>query len=295
MTEQNLDALIFIDTNILLDFYRIRNTNISLNYLSEIESNKDRLILTNQVEMEFRKNRQKVILEALGEVKKISAGNIGYPAILLDDQPVKMIKKAKKQIEVQQKKITVRLDKILNSPGTHDKVFQTVQRVYKHVSDFNLNRENKKRYTIRRLALKRFFLGYPPRKKEDNSIGDAINWEWLIDCANRTDKHVILVTRDTDFGIHHNNNSFLNDWLQIEFRERVSKKRKIIMTDKLSLAFKLVNIPVSKEMIDEEESIIKEKMVGAFSPSKITLTMLKELRDKFGLPEENNLNEGEIF
>jgi len=48
----------------------------------------------------------------------------------------------------------------------------------------------------------------------------------------------------------------LNDWLNKEFKERVSRKRKLILTDKLSTAFKAVQIPVSKEMIEEEEKVI---------------------------------------
>lgn len=253
-----LDALIFIDTNILLDFYRIRKSDISLKYLEEIEKHKELLILTNQVEMEFRKNRQIVILEAFGEVNKISLNNVSVPTILGDAKPVEMIKKAQQQVTTQQKKIKERIEKLLKSPGTQDKVFQTLQRVFKTESDFNLNRENKKRFAIRKLALKRFGLGYPPRKKSDNSIGDAINWEWIIDCASRTDKHIILVTRDSDFGVTHGDNCFLNDWLQIEFRERISQKRKIILTDKLSKAFKLLEIPVTNEMITEEQNVIAE-------------------------------------
>lgn len=254
-----LDALIFIDTNILLDFYRIRKSDISLKYLEEIERHKHNLILTNQVEMEFRKNRQKVILEAIGEVKKISAGTLSVPAILIDAKPVEMIKKAQQQITSQQRKIKERIDRLLSSPITQDKVFQTIQRIFKTESEYNLNRENKKRYTIRRLAIKRFYLGYPPRKKEDNSIGDAINWEWIIDCASRTKKHIIIVTRDSDFGINYDDKSFLNDWLQVEFRERISQKRKVILTDKLNQAFKLLQIPVSEEMVEEENTIVKER------------------------------------
>jgi hypothetical protein len=253
---EKLDALIFIDTNILLDFYRIRKSDISLKYLSEMEAHKEKLILTNQVEMEFRKNRQKVILESLLEVNKISSNGLSIPTILFDAKPVEMIKNAQKQIETQQKKLKERIDKFLANPGTQDKVYQTLQKLFKTESEFNLNRENKKRFTIRRLAAKRFYLGYPPRKKEDNSIGDAINWEWIIDCALRTDKHIILVTRDNDFGINYNDTSFLNDWLQIEFRERISQKRKIILTDKLSKAFKFVKIPVTAEMIEEENEVI---------------------------------------
>lgn len=276
---EKLNALIFIDTNILLDFYRIRKSDISLKYLNEMEKHKEILILTNQVEMEFRKNRQKVILEALGEVNKISAGGLNIPAIFFDAKPVEMIKKAQTQISAQQKKIKERIDKLLANPGTQDTVFQTIQKIFKTDSDFNLNRENKKRFAIRRLAAKRFFLGYPPKKKEDNSIGDAINWEWIIDCASRTDKHIILVTRDNDFGINYNDTSFLNDWLQIEFKERISQKRKIILTDKLSRAFKLVEIPVTKEMIDEENKVITTRKAVADEVELSSFDMAK-IREK---------------
>ena len=36
-TNTKMDALVFIDTNIFLDFYRIRKTNVSMKYLEEIE------------------------------------------------------------------------------------------------------------------------------------------------------------------------------------------------------------------------------------------------------------------
>lgn len=270
-----LDALIFIDTNILLDFYRIRKSDISLKYLQEIERHKDILILTSQVEMEFRKNRQSVILEAFGEINKASFNGLSVPTVLFDAKPVEMIKKAQKQISAQQKKIKERIEKLLTNPITQDKVFQTLQRVFKTESEFYLNRENKKRHTIRRLAWKRFYLGYPPRKKSDNSIGDAINWEWIIDCASRTDKHIIIVTRDSDFGISHSDNNYLNDWLQIEFKERISQKRKIILTDKLNVAFKLVQIPVTQEMIEEENKIVEAL------PISLRLTEIQDEWKKF--------------
>lgn len=93
----HIDALIFIDTNILLDFYRIRKTEISLKYLQEIEKNKNRLILNNQVEMEFRKNRQKVIMESLDQVKKVNAGDVIIPAIIYDSQLVGVIQNCQKK------------------------------------------------------------------------------------------------------------------------------------------------------------------------------------------------------
>jgi predicted nucleic acid-binding protein len=285
--ETKIDAFIFIDTNILLDFYRIRRTDVSMKYLEEIEKHKGIIISTSQVEMEYKKNRQSAILESIGEVKKINNINLSVPAIISDAKAVEMIKKSKKDIDDQQKKLKERIEKILKNPNLNDPVYKILQKVFSHNSPINLNRENKQRFTIRRLALKRFMLGYPPRKSSDNSIGDAINWEWIIKCAETTKKHIIIVTRDTDFGAIHENDSYLNDWLKQEFRQRISQQRKLILTDKLSKAFKLVEIPVTQEMIDEEENVIK--LSSELYNQKLLNDIIKRFREtQFGKDETNN-------
>ena len=282
---EKLDALIFIDTNILLDFYRIRRTDVSLKYLELIEKHKDQLIVTSQVEMEYKKNRQSAILESITEVKKINNVNLSVPAILSDSKAVKMIKKQKKEIDIQQKKLKEKIEKILTNPNQNDEVFKKLQKVFKHKCDFNLNRENKQRFTIRRLALKRFMLGYPPRKNSDNSIGDAVNWEWIIKCAETSKKHIIIVTRDTDFGAIHENESYLNDWLKQEFKQRISQQRKLVLTDKLSRAFQYLEIPVTKEMIEEEEKVIK------LSSELYRKKLIEQLLKKFRETEKDNNDE----
>lgn len=284
-----LDAYIFIDTNILLDFYRIRRTDISMKYLEEIEKHKDIIISTSQVEMEYKKNRQIAILESIGEVKKINNVNLSVPAIISDAKAVEMIKKSKKDIDDQQKKLKERIEKILTNPGINDPVYKILQKIFSHKSPINLNRENKQRFTIRRLALKRFMLGYPPRKSNDNSIGDAVNWEWIIKCAETSKKHIIIVTRDTDFGVIHENESFLNDWLKQEFRQRISQQRKLVLTDKLSKAFKLVEIPVTKEMIEEEENVIK--LSSELYQQKFYRDILKKLREASFGKEKDDLGD----
>lgn len=253
---KNLEAIIFIDTNIFLDFYRMRKSEISMKYLQEIEKHKDLIITTSQVEMEFKKNRQEVILESIMEVNKIININLNVPTILSDTKAVDMIRKSKKIIEDQQKRLKLQIERILKNPSTYDPVFQSLQKLFKFNSQINLNRENKSRFAIRKLALKRFMLGYPPRKKTDNSIGDSVNWEWIIKSAENTGKNIIIVTRDRDYGAIYDGDSYLNDWLTDEFKQRISRKRKLLITDKLSVAFKLVDVPVTKEMIEEEEKVI---------------------------------------
>lgn len=82
-------------------------------------------------------------------------------------------------------------------------------------------------------------MGYPPRKAGETSIGDAINWEWIIDCTTACQKDLILVSRDTDYGTPYGNPPVLNDWLSQEFNERC-KGRAIVLTDRLSYAFKCI-------------------------------------------------------
>jgi predicted nucleic acid-binding protein len=253
-----MDALIFIDTNIFLDFYRIERKDVSLDFLKNIDEHHDRMITGSQVEMEYKKNRQKVILELIKSMKSVDWNSLATPAILADSQPVKMLQKRKDEINKQQKTLKEKVVKIFKSPSTHDRVYKSLNNLFKTNSDYNLNRENKKKYDVIKLAEKRFLLGYPPRKEKDNSIGDAINWEWIIKCAVDSGKDIIIVTRDGDYGEKHDRKLFLNDWLLQEFKERVGKRRKIILTDSLSEAFKKISLAVTREMEKEEERIIEE-------------------------------------
>ena len=254
--EQKLDALIFIDTNIFLDFYRIRKSDASLKYLEKIEKHVDLIITTSQVEMEFKKNRQRVILDSLKGVNKINNINIAVPAILLDSKAVEDIEKSKKEVAEKQEELKERMEKILKEPHLNDPVYKSLDTLFSNPSPLNLNRENEKRFTIREFAEKRFLLSYPPRKSSDNSIGDAINWEWIVKCAEEKDKDIIIVTRDSDFGCMYKSKMFLNDWLKQEFKERTNENRDIVLTNKLFQAFQWVDIPVTEDMISEEENVI---------------------------------------
>lgn len=282
---ENLDALIFIDTNIFLDFYRVRKSNVSMKWLEEIEKHKDLIITSSQVEMEFKKNRQSVILDSINEVKKIKNNGLNIPAIISNAQAAEMIKKSQKYIDEQQKKLKQQIERILKNPKTTDPVYKSLQKLFKNESPFNLDRENKIRFKIRNLAKKRFLLGYPPRKATDNSIGDAVNWEWIINCAENSGKHIILVTRDTDFGASYDNELYLNDWLQQEFKQRVSRNRKIILTDRLMTAFKLVKITVTAEMVEEEEKILTSTY--EMNSAKIQ-EALREISEKIDFDNWNN-------
>lgn len=258
-----MDALIFVDTNILLDFYRVRSGGVGLELLDLIERHKDILITGSQVEMEYKKNRQRVILEALNAQKVPDWSGLSSPSFMAKAQPAMQIAKSKKTIMIQQGKLKQRIASVLDAPSRNDPVFKTLQRVFKNPSPYNLTRDKKVRFSIRNLAKKRFILGYPPRKQNDTSIGDAVNWEWIVHCAKESGKDIIIVTRDTDYGVTYDGQFFLNDWLKLEFQERISRKRKVILTDRLAQAFKQVAIPVSPAAEKEERDLLAEMNVLA--------------------------------
>lgn len=265
----DMDALLFIDTNILLDFYRDRKSDISMKFLEQIEACKDRLILGSQVEMEYKKNRQHVILESLGKFGTPDWGKLTAPALVSETQAAGMIAKHQKEMEKQQKLLTTKIQNILEKPGTQDEVYKVLQRVFKHNSPYNLDREDKRRFAIRRLARKRFFLGYPPRKKNDTSYGDAINWEWIIQCSIDSGKDIVIVTRDSDFGLIYKKQAYLNDWLHQEFKQRVSRKRKIKLTASLSEGLKIVHAKITKEMEEEESRVISSLLASLITSEDI--------------------------
>jgi hypothetical protein len=53
--EISMDALLFIDTNIFLDFYRVRGGGEGLSLLQRVEEHHDRIITGDQVEMEYNR------------------------------------------------------------------------------------------------------------------------------------------------------------------------------------------------------------------------------------------------
>ena len=240
-------ALIFIDTNIYLDFYRVTGIDTNLSILQRFDSNHDRIITTSEVEMEYKKNRQSVILDSLKTIKPLDSSSLIVPAYLKESKSNKTLMRTHKSLSLQSDKLKERIANLLEYPSRNDPVYKVLQRLFKAKGTCHLTRTEKIKRTIRREARQRFILGYPPRKRDDFSMVDAINWEWIIYCAQKSTDDIVIVSRDTDFGCQYNNKLILNDWLLQEFKERVSHKRSITLTNRLTVAFKLAAIEVYKE------------------------------------------------
>ncbi|GAH68749.1 unnamed protein product, partial [marine sediment metagenome] len=116
LTFSIMAALVFIDTNIYLDFYRVRGGDTSLSILKHFDSNHNRIITTSVVEMEYKKNRQRVILESLKQIKPQDEDGLIVPAFLQESKQNKAIKRTKEQLSEQSKRLRERTAKLLQSP-----------------------------------------------------------------------------------------------------------------------------------------------------------------------------------
>jgi hypothetical protein len=204
-----IHKLLFIDTNIWLDFYRARN-EITLELLGDVEKVTDRVIVSYQLESEFKRNRQAAIREGMQELK--APTQIPRLGIFSDAKATKMMSKSLKDAEKRVKALKARLGKVLANPAVHDPVYKACQRVFHRTDDLVLTRESPLRHLIRRKAWRRFMHGCPPRKQNDTSIGDALNWEWMVHCAKAHNAELVIVSRDSDsdYGLMWEDKSYVN-------------------------------------------------------------------------------------
>ncbi len=247
-----LDALIFIDANIFLDFYRLSN-NIQLKFLKLINQNKGIIILTSQIMMEYKKNRRSEILRTITNLNSLKSDQKNYPAIIKEED-TKLIRNLEQQIiDIHKQKIE-KFKNIYTNPEENDEVFKALNLLENSKSSLFLSENHEESEPIFFRAKNRFLKGYPPRKSDDTSLGDGINWEWIVECSIKTEKDIILVSRDGDYGKKYENKSYLNDWLLHEFKNRT--KKNIVLTSDLSEAFDLLKIRgVNEEMREAEHKI----------------------------------------
>jgi hypothetical protein len=253
----SVPTLVFIDTNIFLDFYRVQGREGDLSVLDHIDAHHSSIITTAQVEMEFKKNRPGVILDSHKALKSPDWNGLRLPAYLARSKQSSGLDTGRKSVESQLKTLRARVENVLRTPTRYDPVYKVAQRLFRAREDIHLTRTKEERRRIRRLAWKRFILGYPPRKPTDTSIGDAINWEWIVHCANLKSADVVIVSRDSDYGVSFGGKPVLNDWLQHEFKERVGRRRQIQLTDRLTEGLKVAAIKVKRSEEKAEEELLQ--------------------------------------
>jgi hypothetical protein len=307
----NPGPLLFIDTNIFLDFYRATSSaNSNLKLLDRLKQVKESLITSHQVEMEFRKNRQNLISEALGKLRFVGPSEI--PGLFVGTNELRELTDAVKIVEEKLNMLRNRLTGALSLP-TGDPVHKSAIEVFSFESPFNLTPTNEAYSRILRHARRRFSLGYPPRKGKDDSMGDAVNWEWIIECARVGKRSVIIVSRDNDYGLTFDRVRHLNEWLHQEFSERVGGKSKVELTDSLAAALKEAKVRVTKaeekaegeliletqrqeadglaKLLQDHSDVVRKAEIFSSNPFKAAIEQQKQYAEMMRMAASNPLKE----
>lgn len=179
----------FIDTNVFLSLYAYTDDNIEeLKKIIElIKNNELKLYIPVVVNQEFNRNRDRKILESLGNLEKFST-SLSIPRFMEHHDESKEIRELLKEVT---KKRAALVEKaraeIVGQTLAADQLFLELREA---ASLFSITDAMDK---AARLRLER---GNPPGK--DGSLGDRLNWEFLL--AKVPDgQDIHIVSRDKDF------------------------------------------------------------------------------------------------
>ncbi|MGA8476863.1 MAG: PIN domain-containing protein [Chthoniobacterales bacterium] len=168
------DSLVFIDTNIFLDFYRATGS-ADFKLLNRLKRIQGKIITSHQVEMEFQKSRQTRLSDSFDKLKLKSASLLEIPGLFVGTTKLEELNTSRSQFEKSLNVLRSSSSAAIRNPASDDPVYKAAKDIFSFKSDFNLTRTNPECYRIGRLARRRFLFGYPPRKDRDTSIGDAVN------------------------------------------------------------------------------------------------------------------------
>jgi hypothetical protein len=250
------DKLLFIDTNIWLDFYRSRGADLSIDLLEPVKTIANKLVVTYQIEMEFKKNRQVAMLEGIKELKPATFPRLG---IFSNDAATRGLLQCERDAKRYIETLRGNLNRTLKEPEKHDPVYQACEELFRKPGPLSLLRSDEARKEVRDKAERRYAQGFPPRKNNDTSYGDAINWEWMVRCAEAHKADLVIVSRDSDYGTIIDKEGFINDALKHEFKERVGEERSVFLYALLANALNQFQISVPKRAAAAEAEIALEK------------------------------------
>jgi predicted nucleic acid-binding protein len=216
---------IFIDTNIFLSFYHLTSDDLEeLRKLGVLLDEKHVVLyLTDQVAAEFRRNRENKIAEALKGLKEQRL-NLHFPQVCKDYPEYGDLRELQSQYEQAHSTLIKKLAD--DVAATKLKADMTIQELFAKATLLEATDA-----TLARARL-RVQIGNPPGK--DDSFGDAVNWELLMEKGTEG-KDLQVITDDRDY-ISVLDENRLKEFLVEEWEDR--KKSKVLFHRRLSSFFK---------------------------------------------------------
>lgn len=226
-------ALIYIDTNVYLDFYQSATDRLST--FEELVKYANKIIVTEQTTREFLRNRVLRLAILAKEVDKSVSGQFYTTAIVRGMEEYEKIVEHQKAIKSLAASVTKRLgdwrEGRLIDPvfGKFDEL--TGKAHLYATSDAAFEK-----------AKRRKIIGDPPTSPDKYTVGDELIWETILESC---EEDLIIVSRDQTFSNNY-------DLLCGEYN-KITGKTLIKITNSLSEALKLLGEESGKLQQAEKE------------------------------------------
>ncbi len=236
---------LFIDTNILLSFYALNQDDLAeLNKLIDaIDKQQITLLITDQIIDEFYRNREQRIDGAIKSLRT-QTFNPQFPQLCEDYPEIDILRESLKHYEQAHTSLTAKiLVDIKAKTLKADRVIQSL---------FSLGKQLTYSSDILDRARLRMGVGNPPGK--NNSLGDAINWECLLD-RTPDSEDLYFITGDKDYCSALNDDEF-SDFLLTEWYDK--KRTKIYFYKRLSSFCKEQFPEIALASVRDKEFLIRD-------------------------------------
>lgn len=219
-----MKKLMFIDTNVLLAFYHLTSEDLNkLKVLTDLLASEELyLYLPEQVKQEFQRNREVKIADAMKILDK-QKFNFSFPAMCKGYSAYKQLDDALKKCRDDHKSLVDALKRdIHNNALEADK---TIKKVFEAAHFVEMTPKILCRARIRKE------LRNPPGKQD--SIGDAVNWEALLDAVPKGEC-LYFISHDKDYQSSLDSDRF-HPYLANEWKKE--KEAEVYYYKELSLFF----------------------------------------------------------
>lgn len=267
---------LFIDTNVFLSFYHLSNDDLEeIHKLAVLLDKGDvKLWLPEQVKDEFKRNRENKISDALKKLKE-QQKKPQFPQICKDYDEYSEIRDLQKEYG---KKLSTLIKKV--SDDVKSRSLKADEKILELFEKANVIKTSKELVEIARF---RMDVRNPPGK--DGSLGDAINWEALLDMVP-DDEDLYLVADDKDYYSVLDENT-IKDFLSDEWNEK--KNSQVSFYRRLSQFFK-EHYPDIKLATELEKELAIKSLVnsGNFASTHSAVAKLAKYAE-FNKSQSNEL------
>lgn len=202
---------IFIDTNILLELFKLSGPDLDelKKVLKLSEKQKIEILISSQIEDEFWRNRENVIADAIKNLKETKIVS-KLPNIVRGYDTYKSLKNTIDTFNKLSKKLEDEVQADISENKL--KADELIKDLFKKNKPQEINQE------LIAKAQYRMNVGNPPGKK--GTLGDAINWEWLITQKPEFwENELIIISADGDFESELNKGK-LKEYLTREWNQK---------------------------------------------------------------------------